>query len=129
MSTSSTTLSPLGTEDYFDVLQARCSCDYVSTVQQIRSALLAEVSSARARLLSTPHAPPSPPSSSTTSPSLTPGTGTFTPATLDLLESAFELTHHISRAEKAELARVTGLTERQLATWVSVGFLCSRVRG
>lgn len=42
----------------------------------------------------------------------------FTAEVLAILEAAFEASDSVSRGERRELANVTGLTERQVLTWV-----------
>lgn len=98
------------TESYTSALQTGFTRRYIISITSMRQALLAEVSSARARFLAT---------QSASAASTSAAQGTFTPSNLALLEQAFDLTTHISKAEKVELSRVTGLSERQLATWVS----------
>ncbi|GAA5906565.1 hypothetical protein JCM6882_004471 [Rhodosporidiobolus microsporus] len=43
--------------------------------------------------------------------------GLFTPSILTILNSAFAVCDSVSRAERRELARATGLNERQVLTW------------
>ncbi|BGP39329.1 hypothetical protein JCM10449v2_003267 [Rhodotorula kratochvilovae] len=72
----------------------------------MRTRLLDEVRSAQAR-----HAQPPPPPQDDQQP------GAFTPEALAILNAAFLAHETVSRAERRELASVTGLSERQILTW------------
>ncbi|GAA5918013.1 hypothetical protein JCM6882_007589 [Rhodosporidiobolus microsporus] len=78
-------------------------------VLSCRQRLLDEVRLARQRHHSSFRPPP---------PAATPSEpGLFTPSILTILNSAFAVRDSVSRAERRELARATGLNERQVLSW------------
>ncbi|GAA5859709.1 hypothetical protein JCM8547_006993 [Rhodosporidiobolus lusitaniae] len=58
-----------------------------------------------------------PPSTTPTVPMNQQEPGTFTAEVLTILQTAFSVRDAVTRAERRELARVTGLSERQILTW------------
>ncbi|GAA5829822.1 hypothetical protein JCM11251_007895 [Rhodosporidiobolus azoricus] len=63
-----------------------------------------------------------PPTSSSLPPPPPSEPGSFSPSNLALLNAAFSVRDSVSRAERRELARATGLNERQVLTWVREDF-------
>ncbi|GAA6055921.1 hypothetical protein JCM3770_002361 [Rhodotorula araucariae] len=78
---------------------------YAETTLSIRQRILTEVRAAQAR-----HA-------QAQAPLEEPQPGVFMPEVLAILNAAFQAHETVSRAERRELASVTGLTERQILTW------------
>lgn len=118
--TSSTNLNAAFVEGEHDqhvrwqeVLCSSLSRSFEEATRRAAQRILDEVRAAQLRHSLSPPAPPSPESS--------PPTGRpkqFTAEVLAILEAAFEASDSVSRGERRELANVTGLTERQVLTWV-----------
>lgn len=95
---------------------------YETGVEAYCQVILQQVRAARLRHSTSPSPPPAP----TTDAATTTLSGHFTPAITALLQSAYDA--HATGAlpnkgERRELARATGLTEKQVVTWVS-GHVC-----
>lgn len=89
---------------------------YIDEEQKLRRAILDQVHAAQLR-----HSSPSPPPTEAAAATTTLA-GHFTPAITALLQSAFDARKAtagpLNKGEKRELARATGLTEKQVMTWV-----------
>ncbi|BGP15409.1 hypothetical protein JCM10213_005091 [Rhodosporidiobolus nylandii] len=87
-----------------------CCRRFVNETAKCRSLLLDEVRLARAR-----HSQPS--TTAASAPSEQQPSGVFTEEVLSILNAAFSVSEAVSRGERRELSRVTGLSERQVLTW------------
>lgn len=103
---------------YEDSIHSAIHRQYSGSIQQLQQRLLDEIHAAQLR-----HSTSSPPLSAPASDAATTTlAGHFTPAITALLQSAYDAraTGALpNKGERRELARATGLSEKQVVTWVS----------
>ncbi|GAA6007411.1 hypothetical protein JCM10207_006332 [Rhodosporidiobolus poonsookiae] len=97
-------------QQYVESLRDAWTGKYATFVRSCADRFLEEVRLARLRHASSQ-------SSTSTSTPTPQEPGTFTEEVVQILHAAFAVSDTVSRAERRQLALVTGLTERQVLTW------------
>lgn len=111
-------LSDTEAEEWSAALERAINIQYKAGAARLRDIVIGEIRAAQLRHSTSPPPPPPPASDAAT----TTLSGHFTPAITALLQSAYDA--HATGAlpnkgERRELARATGLSEKQVVTWVS----------
>lgn len=104
---------------WMSALQETFCKRYLLEVESFAANVLDEIRAAQLRHSTSPPPPPPPPASDAATTTLA---GHFTPAITALLQSAYDAraTGALpNKGERRELARATGLSEKQVVTWVS----------
>mgnify|MGYP002717643285 CR=1 FL=1 len=105
-------------DSWYEAVRRAFLSQYASALQRLQGIFREEVHAAQLRHSSSPP-PPQPPATDAATTTLS---GHFTPAITALLQSAYDANATgalPNKGERRELARATGLSEKQVVTWVS----------